>query len=144
MKSNIAILWILAVFCLMLSGVYTVWNLVDMDHGRVEWVGTVTLALSGILSAFIAFYLQLVERKQGGVLPEDSLAANIDDADPEIGMFAPWSWWPFTLVAAISVVIIGMAVGIQGNFWLAWFGVPLVVVSLVGWVFEFYRGRFAH
>ncbi|UCR89763.1 aa3-type cytochrome oxidase subunit IV [Mycetocola spongiae] len=144
MKSNINILWILAVFCFILCGVYTFWNLADAAHGRVEWVGTVTLALSGILSAFVAFYLRLVYKKQGGELPEDNIAANIDDADPEIGHFAPWSWWPIVLVGAISVVIIGMSIGQNGNFWLAWFGGPLVLVGIVGWVYEFYRGRFAH
>ncbi|RLP78085.1 cytochrome c oxidase subunit 4 [Mycetocola tolaasinivorans] len=144
MKSNISILWILAVFCLVLSGVYTFWNIVDEAHGRVEWVGTVALVLSAILSGFIAFYLRLVYRKQGGELPEDNVAANIDDADPELGHFSPWSWWPFALVGGASVVIIGLAVGQEGNFWLSWFGVPLVVVSLVGWVYEYYRGRFAH
>lgn len=142
MKSNVNILWILAVFCLVLCGVYTFWSLNDPDHGYVEWVGTVTLALSAILSAFIAFYLGMVYRHQGGELPEDTLTANIDDGDPEIGYFAPWSWWPITLVAAISVVILGVAIG--GNFWLAFWGVPLVLVGLIGWVFEFYRGRHAH
>ncbi|MGO2665514.1 aa3-type cytochrome oxidase subunit IV, partial [Mycetocola reblochoni] len=83
MRSNTVILWVLAVFCLVVGAIYTVWNLIDPEYGRVEWAGTVTLTLTAVLAAFLAFYLELVQRKQGGTLPEDSLTADIDDGDPE-------------------------------------------------------------
>ena len=83
MKTNIAVLWVLTVYFFILAAVYTVWSLID--RGAVEWVGSLAIVLSGALTVFIAFYLQVQLRNQGGDLPEDRLDAEIDDGDPEIG-----------------------------------------------------------
>jgi ABC-type xylose transport system permease subunit len=117
--------------------VYTVWAVIDT--GEVEWVGTIAIALSGGLSGFIGYYLALVKKNQGGELPEDRLEAEIDEGDPEIGHFSPWSWWPVTLAAGLAIVFLGISVG----FWVAFYAVPLVLVALVGWVYEHFRGNFA-
>ncbi|GAA1613271.1 cytochrome c oxidase subunit 4 [Leucobacter chromiireducens] len=139
MKSNIVIFWILTAYFTLLATVYTVWNLID--HGRVEWAGSTSILLSAGLTAFIAVYLMLVQKKQGGVLVEDRLDSDIDDGDPELGEFSPWSWWPLFLAFSISLVVLGMCIGF--NFWLSFFTVPLVAVGIVGWVYEYYRGNFA-
>ncbi|KQM14991.1 cytochrome c oxidase subunit IV [Plantibacter sp. Leaf171] len=139
MRANIILFTILTVFCALLCAVYTVWSLIDPLHGRVEWVGTVTLALAAILSAFLGFYLSRVHKSQGAELPEDTLTANIDDGDPEIGHFSPWSWWPIILAGACGLLVLGLAVG----FWIAIIGIPLVVIAVVGWNYEYYRGYFA-
>lgn len=139
MRANIILFTILTVFCALLCAVYTVWSLVDPLHGRVEWVGTVTLALAAILSAFLGFYLSRVHKSQGAELPEDTLTANIDDGDPEIGHFSPWSWWPIILAGACALLVLGLAVG----FWIAIIGIPVVVIAVVGWNYEYYRGYFA-
>lgn len=142
MKSNIGILWVLTAYFVVLTATYFVWNLISTN--RIEWVGTVTILLSGALTGMIAFYLMLVQRKQGGTLVEDRLDSDIDDGDPELGDFSPWSWWPFTLASGLTVVAIGMATGdLRTWFWLALFGLPLVLVSVVGWIYEHYRGNFA-
>src|SRR5437588_553302 len=78
MRANAILFWILAVFFLLSAIVYTLWNLVDPMHGKVEPVGTVGLLLSTILAAFIAFYIGRSHSSQGGELPEDRLDANID------------------------------------------------------------------
>ena len=130
--------WILAVFFYLSCAVYTVWSLVDPFHLEVEWVGTIALGLCGTLFAFIAFYLAKGHRNQGGELVEDREDANIDDGDPEVGEFAPWSWWPLVLAAAAGLVLLGLAVG----FWIAFFAAPLVLIAIVGWTYEFYRGNF--
>jgi len=57
-----------------------------------------------------------------------------------MGFFSPWSWWPVMLAASLSLMFLGMAVG----FWVTFIGVGLVAISLVGWVYEYYRGNFAH
>jgi hypothetical protein len=139
MRANAILFWILAVFFVLSAVVYTVWSLLDPMHQKVEWVGTVTLLLSAILAAFIAFYIGRSHASQGGELPEDRLDANIDDGDPELGHFSPWSWWPIALAAGAALVLLGLAVG----FWICFIGVAFSLVCIVGWVFEYYRGYFA-
>jgi hypothetical protein len=134
--TNIRILWILTAYFFILAAVYTVWALIDT--AEIEWVGTLAIALSGILTAFIGFYLQISRRNQGGELAEDRLDAEIDDGDPELGFFSPWSWWPVFLAAGAALAMVGLSVG----FWVALYAIPLVLVGLVGWTFEYYRGYF--
>lgn len=139
MKSNVVIFSILTGYFLLIGIVYTSWNLIV--HGYVEWAGSIVILLSGGLTGFIASYLALTRKKQGGVLVEDLEYTDIDDGDPEIGEFSPWSWWPLFLAFSVALVILGMCIG--SNFWLSYISLPLVVVAIVGWVFEYYRGYFA-
>jgi hypothetical protein len=147
-RVNSNLFWILAAFFWAADALYIVWNLIaySTDDGSaltpgspVEWVGTVAIGLSGILGAFIAFYVGATRRAQGGELPEDRVDANIDDGDPEIGYFSPWSWWPMTLAAGLALMFLGLAVGI----WLMFIGAPIVLVAVIGWYYEYYRGNFA-
>jgi len=137
MKTNIVVLWVLAVYFYVLSAVYTVWAIIDT--GVVEWIGSIAIGLSGILATFIAFYLQVQLRNQGGELPEDRLDADIDDGDPELGFYSPWSWWPLMLAAGAAIAMLGFSVGI----WVAFYAIPVVLIALVGWTYEYYRGYFA-
>ncbi|WP_308468678.1 cytochrome c oxidase subunit 4 [Rathayibacter soli] len=138
MKASSVIFWIIAAFFWTVAAIYTVWALIYY-HGRVEWVGTIALGLTGILGAFIGFYLGRSYASQGGPLPEDRVDGNIDDGDPELGHFSPWSWWPMLLAGSVGIMALGLAVG----FWLCYIAVPLALICLVGWVFEYYRGYFA-
>ena len=137
MKTNIVVLSILAIYFGLLATVYTVWSLIA--DGAIEWTGSLAIALSGVLALLIAFFLQIQFKNQGGELPEDRLEANIDDGDAELGFFSPWSWWPVTLAAGAAIAFAGLAVG----FWVALYGLPLVLIGLVGWSYEYYRGYFA-
>ena len=137
MKSNVVIFGILTAYFVIVGGAYIAWNLIT--HGYLEWVGAVVILLSGGLTAFIAVYLWLVQKKQGGVLVEDIDDSDIDDGDPELGEFSPWSWWPIVLAASAAVFLIGLAVG---HFLLP-IGLAIFVVAIVGWVYEYYRGYFA-
>jgi hypothetical protein len=139
MKSNVVIFSILTVYFLLVGTIYTVWNV--LVHGYIEWAGSLAILLSGGLVGFIAVYLYLVQKKQGGVLIEDREDSDIDDGDPEIGEFSPWSWWPIVLAFSIALVVLGLCIGF--NFWLSFLAVPLVLVAMVGWVYEYYRGYFA-
>ncbi|QAY74068.1 cytochrome c oxidase subunit 4 [Agromyces protaetiae] len=141
MRANIILFWILAVFCTAAAAAYAIWTAAAgiEPHGGPEWVGTIAVSLTAILSAFIAFYLGRVQSAQGGVLPEDRLDANIDDGDAELGFFSPWSWWPIVLAGAAALGFLGLAVG----FWISFIAIPIVVIALVGWVYEYYRGNFA-
>lgn len=137
MRGNIAIFWVIAGFLALSAAVYAVWNWAT--YGEIEWAGFIGILFSAILGAFIAFYLGQVYRAQGGELPEDRLDAQVDDGDPEMGHFSPWSWWPILFAAAAAVIFTGLAVSV----FLVAIGVPLLLVTLVGWVYEYYRGNFA-
>ncbi|WP_424445609.1 cytochrome c oxidase subunit 4 [Microbacterium sp. CH-015] len=143
MKTNVNLWWILAAFFLLVTGVYTGWNIIEHSDRpwfhAIEWVGTVALLFTMFMSVMIAFYVDRVHRAQGGELPEDVLTADIDDGDPEIGEFSPWSWWPLVLALSASLGILGLAVG---TFLLP-IGLAVFVVAIVGWVYEYYRGYFA-
>lgn len=143
MKTNVNFWWVLGAFFGLMAVIYTGWNIVAHPdkpwHNAIEWVGTVSLLFTVFMSAMIAFYVDRVHRAQGGELPEDILTADIDDGDPEIGEFSPWSWWPIVLAFSISLAILSLSVSI----FLFPIGVGLFLVALVGWVFEYYRGYFA-
>ena len=137
MKTNTNLLWVLTAFFGIVTVVYVVWNL--LDHGAMEWAGTFMLGLCMLLMAFVAFYLGKVHAAQGGELPEDRLDGNIDDGDPEMGFFSPWSWWPIFLAACTALLFLGLAVGI----WISFIALGLGLIALTGWVYEYYRGVFA-
>lgn len=137
MKTNLRILWVLTVFFVIVAAGYTYWNI--LDHGHVEWAGTVTILLLGGLTGFIAVYLGMTDKATKGILPEDWEQAEISDADGDLGHFSPWSWWPVLLAGAIAVVSLGVAI----SPWIAFLGLGPLVICLVGWVYEYYRGNFA-
>lgn len=104
-----------------------------------EPVGIAALILAALMNFMVAFYLMATNRKSE-TLPEDDLDAVIADHDGVYGEFAPYSWWPLPLALAASLIFLAAAVG----WWVAFFGVVLGAVSLVGWAFEAYRGKYAH
>lgn len=138
MKTNIHVFWILASFFWLAGILYTVWSTLDPMHGAIEWVGTPALILCGALFALIAFYLGRAHSAQGGELPEDIPTADIDDGDTEVGFYSPWSWWPMMVASGAALVFLGIAIGA----WIGYIGAVLAFVSIVGWVFEYYRGNF--
>src|SRR3546814_4625100 len=93
MRANTNLWWLLAAFFFIVATAYTAWSIIFYSGdlvGRIEWVGSITLHFAARMSALIAFYVQRVHRAQGGELPEDTLPADIDAGDPEIGEFSPW------------------------------------------------------
>lgn len=149
MKTNAVIWWALAGFYGIITLVYLAWfylndpenfQWIGGPHAEGLWVGILTLALTAVLSIFIGFFVTKYSVKAGGLLPEDTLDAEIDEADPNLGHYSPWSWWPILLALGMAIVVIGLATG----FWLCFYGAPIVIVGLVGFVFEHYRGAFQH
>ena len=137
MRVNINVLWVLAAFFLLADVAYSVWALIT--YGRVEWVGTIGIGLGSLMAVFIGFYLNRSFRAQGGELPEDRLDASIDDGDPELGHFSPWSWWPLMLGITAGLAFLGLSVGV----WIFYIALAFFIVSIIGWVYEYYRGFFA-
>lgn len=150
MRVNANLFWILAGFFILADALYVVWSLIEYANTPeqiqslnrapgIEWVGTVAIGLSAVLSIFLAFYITITKRAQGGELPEDLATADIDDGDPEIGHFSPWSWWPIILAFGLALLFMGIAVGI----WISFLGGPIVIIALIGWQYEYYRNFFA-
>jgi drug/metabolite transporter (DMT)-like permease len=95
--------------------------------------GTAALTLCTLMSALIWYYLAFTSRRIGPG-PEDDEEAEISDGAGELGFFSPYSWWPLGLVLSIGTGFLGIAVG----WWLVYFAIPLVAVSVVGMIFEYY------
>ncbi len=112
--------------------IYAIWS-----HG--EAVGTVAIPLVGGLVGMIGGYFALLSRRIDA-RPEDDEHAEIEQGAGEQGVFAPWSWWPLILAAGAALTFAAMAVG----YWLLAIALPLGVIGLVGWVYEFSRGQHAH
>jgi uncharacterized membrane protein HdeD (DUF308 family) len=102
-------------------------------------IGTTALALTGALAFLISFYA-LYTSKRVYPRPEDRLTAEIDEADPEYGFFSPHSWWPLVVGFSTMLIVLGLIFAV----WLIVLGVSVLIVGLVGWLFEYYRGEFAH
>ena len=102
-------------------------------------VGTTALALTGALAFLISFYT-LYTSKRVYPRPEDRLDAEVDEADPEYGFYSPHSWWPL----AVGVSVLALVFGLIFAVWLIVLGVAALMFAVIGWLFEYYRGEFAH
>ena len=146
MRINAILFLIIALFFFLADVVYIVWSIIspvrpaENWYDGIEWVGAVAVGLSGVLAAFIAFYLARVHAGQGGELPEDRGDALIDDGEAEQGFFSPWSWWPVMVGGALALMFLGLAVGV----WISFIGAAVLLISMLGWQYEYYRGNFAH
>ena len=119
-----------AVFFVVVAGIY--W------YFSGDPIGTTALALCGGLAFLVGFYV-LYTSKRVYPRPEDRLDGEIDEADPEYGFFSPHSWWPFFVGLSTFIVVLGLIFAV----WLLVLGTVLLVLTLIGWLFEYYRGDFA-
>jgi hypothetical protein len=101
--------------------------------------GTTALGLTFGLGAMITFYFLTLSRKIEP-RPEDRLEGEIEELAGEYGFYSPHSWWPLACAGAAAVVFLGLV--------FAWFifviGIALAAIAVIGMVFEYYRGDFAH
>jgi Cytochrome c oxidase subunit IV len=108
-------------------------------HFSKDPTGTTALFLSVCLAFLTGFYLLFTGRR----LPpraEDVPDAEISDGTGELGFFSPHSWWPLITGLSAAVAALGVAVG----WWLFLIGMLFVLLSAIGFVFEYYRGQYAH
>jgi len=101
--------------------------------------GTSALVMTTLLASLVAFYLSVVSR-QIDPRPEDRDEAEIADGAGELGFFPPYSWWPLYTGLSLAVVVLGVAIG----WWLVIIGAGIGTITVVGFVFEYYRGLHAH
>jgi hypothetical protein len=101
--------------------------------------GTTALALAVLLASLIGYYTLFTGRRLPE-RPEDSPEGEIDEGVGELGFFSPHSWWPLFVGLGASLAAIGVAIG----WWLFLIGMLATILSVIGFVFEYYRGHYAH
>ena len=119
-----------AIFFLVVGGIYF---FVSRDE-----IGTTALVMTGGLAFLVAFYILYTNKRLDG-LPEDRANAEIDEADPEYGFYSPHSWWPLPVGFGAMLIALGFIFAA----WLVVLGVMVLLLAVIGWLFEYYRGAFA-
>jgi hypothetical protein len=90
--------------------------------------------------AFLTGFYVLFTGRRLPPRPEDEHEGEIYQGTGELGFFSPHSWWPLFVGLAAAVAAAGAAIG----WWLFLIGMLLVVLASIGFVFEYYRGHYAH
>ena len=101
--------------------------------------GTAALILTFFLALMIAGYLGLIARRLDP-RPEDKNLGEIAEGAGELGFFPPQSIWPLYVAVTAALVFLGPVFG----WWLTIIGFGFGTVTLMGLVFEYYRGDHAH
>jgi hypothetical protein len=140
MRSEYKLFGLVAAFLFGACVVYA-WLTANSDRSinpwdRIEWSGTITLLLSGLLCLMIGGYFWFVARRID-LRPEDRPDAEISDGAGEVGFFSPGSYWPFGIAVAAATAGLGMAFE---TWWLAIVGLIAVVLAAAGLLFEYYSG----
>jgi hypothetical protein len=104
-----------------------------------EPVGTVVLSFSAALAFLVGYYLLFTARRIDS-RPEDRRDAEIAEGAGELGFYSPYSWWPLSLAFFAALAFLGVVFG----WWLFILGAVGGMLSVVGLVFEYYRGDVAH
>jgi hypothetical protein len=104
-----------------------------------EPVGTVALAFTAGLSFLVGYYLLFTARRIDR-RPEDRPDADIAEGAGELGFYSPHSWWPLPVAFFGAVTFAGVVFG----WWLFIIGAAGALLSVVGLVFEYYRGDAVH
>jgi hypothetical protein len=101
--------------------------------------GSTALALAVGLAFLTGFYVLFTGRRLPQ-RPEDDNEGEIEQGTGELGFFSPHSWWPLFVGLAAATAAVGVAIG----WWLFLIGALALLLAVVGFVFEYYRGHYAH
>ena len=107
--------------------------------GAVYWflggepLGITALLLCAGLALIIGCYFWFINRRSGGVMPEDNNDGLISDGAGELGFYSPHSWWPLPVGLAATAAGVGLIVG----WWLTLIAVGALLVAVMGFVLEY-------
>lgn len=104
-----------------------------------EVVGTVALAFTAGLAFLVGYYILFTGRRVD-TRPEDRLDGEIVEGAGELGFFSPHSWWPLPIAFFAAITFVGVVFG----WWLFLIGAIGGAFSVIGLIFEYYRGDAAH
>ena len=134
MKTSVKITNLLGAFCILAGIVY------GYLTGFDELVGFPALLCVAIMFFMLSVYFWLMARSAGALLPEDREDGEIIEMSGDYGAFSPWSWWPLLLGIGCALFFTSLAVG----YWIIMLAVPVVLLGLIGLIFEHSRGDHAH
>jgi hypothetical protein len=134
MKSEWKLFTVLTVFCFLVAPLYAWWT--NLYGGSVEWVGTVGLVLTGLLTLMCGAFFWIVSRRID-LRPEDRVDAEIDDGVGDLGFFSPGSYWPFGLALSAVIAALGL---VYMQIWLILTGAVAIILATGGLLFEYYTG----
>ena len=126
--------WVFVALAVFVGAITPIYWIMSNDP-----TGTAALILTFFLVLMIALYLGLIARRIDP-RPEDKKSGEIAEGAGELGFFPPQSKWPLFVAVAFTFFILGPVFG----WWLMILGVAFGAVTLMGLVFEFYRGDHAH
>jgi hypothetical protein len=126
--------WIFGIVTLFMLVVAPVYWFMSEDP-----TGTTALTMTFLLALLVSFYLGVTGRRMDP-RPEDRKEAEIVEGAGELGFFPPYSWWPLWCGLTLAVCVLGVVFG----WWLFIIGVAVGIVTLSGFIFEYYRGDHAH
>lgn len=132
MKAETRLFLILSAFFAVVAAIYGYFT-----HGD-EPVGLVALALTAGFAAMCGGFIGWTARKLDP-RPDDNPEGEISDIEGDFGFFSPHSWWPIMLAAGCGLVSFGAAVG----WWWIYFSIPVLLIGVVGWTFEYFKGEHA-
>jgi hypothetical protein len=134
MKSEWRLFGLITAFCFLVAVIYAWWT--NNQTNGVEWVGTVGLVLTGLLTLMCAGFFLVVSRRIEP-RPEDRPDAEIDEGAGDLGFFSPGSYWPFGLAASAFVAALGL---VYMQIWLIVVGAIAIILATGGLLFEYYTG----
>ena len=134
MKVSVKMFTILGVFFAVVGVVY------GYVTGLEDLAGFPALLAVAVLSFMLAGYSALVQRSAGALLPEDREDGEIVEMAGDYGAFSPWSWWPLLLGIGCALFVTALALG----WWIIILAAPVIILGLVGLIFEHSRGEHAH
>ncbi len=138
MKVEAWLFGITTIFLVLVTPAY--WFITDAGDTGADWTGTSALVMTTLLTAMVTLYLGFHAQRMDP-RPEDRTDGEIADGAGELGFFPPYSWWPFWCACTLGIIVLATAVT---AWWLMVLGMALGVLTLSGWIFEYYRGEHAH
>ena len=143
MKIEAWVFGVTAVFLALVSPAY--WFITDSSDrcgadSCADWTGTSALVMTTLLAAMVTLYLGLHANRMDA-RAEDRKDGEIADGAGELGFFPPFSWWPLWCALSLGTIVFALAVL---AWWLFIIGIVLGALAVSGWIFEYYRGLYAH
>lgn len=138
MKIEAWIFGVTTVFLVLVSPAY--WFITDAGESGADWTGTSALVMTTLLCAMVTLYLGFHAGRMDA-RPEDRKDGEIAEGAGELGFFPPYSWWPLWCAATLGIIVFATAVL---AWWLMIIGFVLGALAVTGWIFEYYRGEYAH